>query len=90
LDRHPGITDEIERIGNEDARCRQLRQIPGFGPLLSTATVAAIGNGGAFRKGRVLRSLLYTATCKKRQVSRKKSHVRLSNNSVDGPMTLAV
>ncbi len=29
------ITDEIERISNEDARCRQLRQIPGFGPLVS-------------------------------------------------------
>jgi transposase len=46
------ITDEIERISNEDARCRQLRQIPGFGPLVSTATVAAIGNGAAFRRGR--------------------------------------
>jgi transposase len=46
------ITDEIERISEEDARCRQLRQIPGFGPLVSTATVAAIGNGSAFRRGR--------------------------------------
>ena len=43
-----GVTDEIERISNDDARCRQLRQIPGFGPLISTATVAAIGNGSAF------------------------------------------
>jgi transposase len=43
---------EIERISNEDARCRQLREIPGFGPLVSTATVAAIGNGAAFRRGR--------------------------------------
>ena len=32
--------------------CRRLRQIPGFGPLVSTATVAAIGNGAAFRRGR--------------------------------------
>jgi transposase len=46
------ITDEIERISNDDARCRRLRQIPGFGPLVSTATVAAIGNGAAFRRGR--------------------------------------
>jgi transposase len=46
------MTEEIERISNEDARCRQLRQIPGFGPLVSTATVAAIGNGAAFRRGR--------------------------------------
>ena len=46
------IREEIERISNEDVRCRQLRQIPGFGPLDSTATVAAIGNGAAFRRGR--------------------------------------
>ena len=46
------ITEEIERISHEDARCRQLRQIPGVGPLVSTAIVAAIGNGAAFRRGR--------------------------------------
>ena len=46
------ITDEIERISNQDELCRRLRQIPGFGPLVSTATVAAIGNGAAFRRGR--------------------------------------
>src|SRR6202008_1384096 len=46
------VTDEIERISNEDERCQRLRQIPGFGPLVSTATVAAIGNGAAFRRGR--------------------------------------
>jgi transposase len=46
------ITDEIERISNEDELCRRLRQIPGFGPLVSTAPVAAIGNGAAFRRGR--------------------------------------
>ncbi len=46
------VTDEIDRISKEDALCRRLRQIPGFGPLASTATVAAIGNGAAFRRGR--------------------------------------
>ena len=46
------ITKEIERISKDDARCWQLRQIPGFGPLTSTATVAAIGNGAALRRGR--------------------------------------
>lgn len=46
------LSDEIERISNEDAACKRLRQIPGVGPLVSTATVAAIGNGAAFRKGR--------------------------------------
>jgi transposase len=46
------ITEEIERISEENALCRRLRQIPGFGPLVSSATVAAIGNGAAFRRGR--------------------------------------
>jgi transposase len=46
------VTDELERISQENALCRRLRQIPGFGPLVSTATVAAIGNGAGFRRGR--------------------------------------
>jgi transposase len=46
------VSEEIERISNQDAGCQRLRQIPGVGPLVSTATVAAIGNGSAFRKGR--------------------------------------
>jgi transposase len=46
------ITDELEHISKENALCQRLQQIPGFGPLVSTATVAAIGNGAAFRRGR--------------------------------------
>lgn len=46
------ISDTIERISTSDPLCQRLRQIPGFGPLVSTATVAAIGNGSSFRKGR--------------------------------------
>jgi len=46
------ISNDIERISREDEGCQRLRQIPGIGPLVSTATVAAIGNGAAFRKGR--------------------------------------
>ena len=46
------ISDEIDSIGTHDPACQRLRTIPGVGPLVATATVAAIGNGGAFRKGR--------------------------------------
>jgi transposase len=49
------VTDQIERISKEDARCQRLCQIPGFGPLVSTATVAAIGNGAAFAEGAISR-----------------------------------
>ena len=44
--------EEIDAIAAEDAACKRLRSIPGVGPLVSTATVAAIGNGAAFRHGR--------------------------------------
>lgn len=43
---------EVEQIASSDAACIRLRQIPGIGPLIATAIVAAIGNGAAFRKGR--------------------------------------
>ncbi len=46
------VSHEIDSIAEHDAACQRLRQIPGIGPLVSTATVAAIGNGAAFRKGR--------------------------------------
>ena len=46
------MNDEVERIASSDAACMRLRQIPGIGPLVATAIVAAIGNGAAFHKGR--------------------------------------
>ena len=46
------LTDRLEQIADSDAACRRIRQIPGIGPIVATAIVAAIGNGAAFRKGR--------------------------------------
>lgn len=46
------LSGEIETICERDPACQRLRQIPGIGPLVASATVAAIGNGAAFRKGR--------------------------------------
>ena len=46
------MNDEVERIASSDAACMRLRQIPGIGPLVATAIIAAIGNGAAFHKGR--------------------------------------
>ena len=43
---------ELERISAADAGRTRIRQIPGIGPIVATAIVAAIGNGAAFRKGR--------------------------------------
>lgn len=46
------VSREIESVAQADTACRRLQQIPGVGPLVSTALVAAIGKGTAFTKGR--------------------------------------
>ena len=45
------LNREVELIASTDPACTRLRQIPGIGPLVATAIVAAIGNGAAFAKG---------------------------------------
>ena len=42
----------IVRIAGELEDCEHLVTIPGIGPTIATATIAAIGNGAAFKKGR--------------------------------------
>jgi transposase len=49
---------ELQQIAKQDDACCRLMEIPGFGPLVSTALVAAIGNGITFRKGRDLSAWL--------------------------------
>jgi transposase len=39
------LNDELERISAADAGCTRIRKIPGIGPVVATAIVAAIGNG---------------------------------------------
>lgn len=46
------ISGEIEEISRNEANCRRLMSVPGVGPLISTAIVAAIGTGEAFERGR--------------------------------------
>jgi len=46
------VTSEIEELGQAEAKCQRLRSVPGIGPLISTAMVAAIGTGEAFECGR--------------------------------------
>jgi transposase len=46
------ITKEIEEISQTEANCQRLMSIPGVGPLISTAMVAAIGTGETFDRGR--------------------------------------
>jgi transposase len=46
------VTDEIEGLARNDMSCGQLMTVPGIGPIIASAMVAAIGNGAAFAKGR--------------------------------------
>jgi transposase len=46
------ITSQIEGLARQDAGCQRLMGIPGVGPLVASAMVAAIGNGAAFARGR--------------------------------------
>src|ERR1700758_3574916 len=46
------VTDEIEALAKSDDSCRRVMTVPGIGPIISSAMVAAIGNGAAFARGR--------------------------------------
>jgi transposase len=46
------VSSEIEELSRSEATCRRLMSVPGVGPLISTAMVAAIGSGEAFERGR--------------------------------------
>jgi hypothetical protein len=46
------VTDEIEALAKSDDGCQRVMTVPGIGPLISSAMVAAIGNGTVFAKGR--------------------------------------
>lgn len=46
------VSEEIAEIGQVEKHCRNLRTIPGVGPIISTALVAAVGKGEAFDNGR--------------------------------------
>ena len=47
-----GLSDEIEAVARQDAGCERLMSVPGIGPIISSAMVAAISTGDAFSKGR--------------------------------------
>jgi transposase len=46
------LSGEITAVARLDAGCERLVSVPGIGPIISSAIVAAIGTGDAFSKGR--------------------------------------
>jgi transposase len=51
-ERIEAISGEIEALARQDQACERLMTVPGIGPIVSSAMVAAIGTGDAFAKGR--------------------------------------
>jgi transposase len=50
--------EKLDRKFKADERCRRLAKVPGVGPLVATALVAAVGNAREFRNGRELSAFL--------------------------------
>ena len=46
------LSGEITALARQDVGCERLMSVPGIGPIISSAMVAAIGTGDAFAKGR--------------------------------------
>jgi transposase len=46
------VSGEIEEISRTEENCANVMPIPGIGPMISTAMVAAVGKGEAFDRGR--------------------------------------
>jgi transposase len=46
------VSNEIKTLSEQDDGAKRLMTVPGIGPIISTATVAAIGSGDVFSKGR--------------------------------------
>ena len=51
-ERIESTTSEIEKISKREASCQRLMSVPGIGPIISTAVVAAIRTGEAFDRER--------------------------------------
>ena len=51
-ERIAAVSAEIEALARQDDNCQRLMTVPGVGPIISSAVVAAIGNGSGFKQGR--------------------------------------
>src|SRR5215510_292218 len=51
-ERIEGLFNEIETLARQDQACTRLMTVPGIGPIILSAMVAAIGTGDVFSKGR--------------------------------------
>jgi transposase len=48
-----GLSSEVETLARQDPHCERLMTVPGIGPIISSAMVAAIGTGDVFPNSRI-------------------------------------
>jgi transposase len=46
------LTDELNQLAVDSELCQRVCTVPGVGPIVSTAMIAAVGNAQMFRRGR--------------------------------------
>lgn len=46
------FTHELEVQSKQDDACQRLQEIPGYGPIISSAFYSVVGDGGAYKRGR--------------------------------------
>jgi transposase len=51
-ERVESLSGEIAMVARQDKGCERLMTVPGIGPIISSAMVAAVGTGDVFSKGR--------------------------------------
>src|ERR1700682_917591 len=51
-ERIAAVSAKIEALAKQDVSVQRLMTVPGVGPIISSAVVAAIGNGTGFKQGR--------------------------------------
>jgi transposase len=53
-ERIEGLSTEITGLTDQDAACKRLMTVPGVGPIIPSAMIAAIGTGGVAPGSRCL------------------------------------
>jgi transposase len=51
-ERIAAVSADIESLAEQDEACQRVMTVPGVGPIISSAVLAAIGNGAGFTQGR--------------------------------------
>jgi transposase len=51
-ERIEALSSEIAAIAKQDPHCQRAMSVPGIGPIISSAMIAAVGTGEGFAKGR--------------------------------------